>query len=169
MEAVAADASIVKRARDWQPARRRTGSAGDTRRDREGSTVHAALSEARQLTAARHEWEAEEAIRLARSHNRWEIEAEEIWRLRANDLARYYEERLAENDARWRMREAERIAAIDASWATRLVAAEARWRAEQPQQAGTSQTQRQPRLSRYRRQIDYCLAASIAVVALLLV
>ena len=155
--------------RELQPARRRTAAPADVRCDQDAPDLHTILPETRQLAAARHEWEAEEAIRLARSHTRWEVEAEEIWRLRANDLARYYEERLAESEARWRLREAERIAAIDASWATRLVAAEARWRAEQPQQAGTSSATRQPRLSRYRRQIDYCLAASIAAVALLLV
>jgi hypothetical protein len=154
-------AAIAEERAHRQPSRR-ADAASEARRDREPGVTHAtAMPETRQLAAARREWEAEEAIRLARSRSRWETEAEEIWRLRANDLARYYEERLAENDARWRMREAERIAAADASWAARLVAAEARWRTEQPSQAA----QPKPRPSRYRRLFDVCLAASIAAVA----
>jgi len=144
-----------------QPARRMEPAASN-HREREPAP---AMPETRQLSAARREWEAEEEMRLARSHSRWEIEAEEIWRRRANDLARYYEERLAENDARWRMREAERVASVDASWAARLVAAEARWRSENP----ATPARRPSAVRRYRRQIDYCLAASIAAVALLLV
>jgi hypothetical protein len=155
---------------DPRPAKRRTDAAGEGRRSREPAAAHAAaMAETRQLAAARLEWEAEEAIRLARSHSRWAVEAEEVWRLRANDLARYYEGRLAENEARWRMREAERIAAVDASWAARIVAAEARWRAEQPQQAQQAPAKRRPLLGRYRRPIDFCLAVSIAAVALLVV
>src|SRR5215813_2299259 len=141
---------------DPRPTKRRMDAPFEGRRRREPVAAHpAAMAETRQLAAARSEWEAEEAIRLARSHSRWAVEAEEVWRLRANDLARYYEERLSENKTRWRMREAERIAALDASWAARLVAAEARWRAEQLQQAPAK---RRPRLGRYRRPIDFCLA-----------
>jgi len=151
---------------DPRQPKRRTDVPGESRRSREPAAAYTgAMAETRQLAAARLEWEAEEAIRLARSHNRWAVEAEEVWRLRANDLARYYEERLAENEARWRMREAERVAAIDASWAARLVAAEARWRAEQPQRPPAKRW----RLGRYRRPLDFCLAVSIAAVALLVV
>jgi hypothetical protein len=149
-----------------QQARRTPAAAADGETERDAN-AWAAAAEARQLAAHRLEWQADEAARLARTRARWEAEAEEIWRRRANELGRCYEERLAESETHWRLREAERIAAVDATWMARLAACEARWRADEAQRfaAAPVPTPHQRRTGRPRRGLDYCLAIGIAVVA----
>jgi hypothetical protein len=90
----------------------------------------AKATEQRRLAAARAEWAAEEEFRLARSRAQWEATEQERWLVRETDLGAQHAAALADAEARWKQREANRIAAVEAQWSARLVASEARWRAE---------------------------------------
>jgi hypothetical protein len=90
----------------------------------------AKATEQRRLAAARAEWAAEEEFRLARSRAQWEATEQERWLVRETDLGAQHAAALADAEARWKQRETNRIAAVEAQWSARLVASEARWRAE---------------------------------------
>ncbi|MGE0119210.1 MAG: hypothetical protein AB7S71_06685 [Dongiaceae bacterium] len=93
----------------------------------------AKAAEERRFAAARAEWAAEEELRLARSRAQWEATERERWLAREADLGAQHAAALADAEARWKQREANRIAAVEAQWSARLVANEARWRAEDGQ------------------------------------
>jgi hypothetical protein len=87
----------------------------------------------RRVAAARAEWQVEEEIRSARARAYWESTEEERWLVRESELRAQLRAELAEAEAAWALREAKRVAAVEAHYAARLAANKVRWRAQEEQ------------------------------------
>jgi hypothetical protein len=117
----------------------------------------------RRLTAARAEWQVEEEVRFARARRYWESTEEERWLSRESELRAQLAAELADAEARWARREANRVSAVEAHWGARLAASQARWRAheEQHQCLALPAQPTKPESMRFRRFIASLAAPAV--------
>jgi hypothetical protein len=87
----------------------------------------------RGVAAVRAEWQVEEEIRSARARAYWESTEDERWLVRESELRAQLRAELAEAEAAWALREAKRVAAVEAHYAARLAASKVRCRAQEEQ------------------------------------
>jgi hypothetical protein len=137
---------VLQRAVDAKRAQFHPNPEGDTRAApawptlgiREREPVPAAPAQAtieqgaaRLLAAARIEWRADEEARFARARAQWEAEAGDMRTRLADELVERHAQDLRDAEARWHVREQERLIVHEALWSARLAAQEIHWRSEE--------------------------------------
>jgi hypothetical protein len=128
-----------------------------------------AAAEARLLAAARLEWRADEEARFARARARWEAEVGDARTRLVEELAERHAQDLRDAEARWHVREQERLIVHEALWSARLAAQEIHWRSEESLRfaASIASWRMKVRAERWRRAACW-IAFSVTMGSLLL-
>lgn len=126
-------------------------------------------AQAHLLAAARLEWRADEEARFARARARWEADAGDARARLVEELAERHAQDLRDAEARWHVREQERLIVHEALWSARLAAQEIHWRSEESLRfaASIASWRMKVRTERWRRAACW-IAFSVTMGSLLL-